>query len=259
MSRVRLDPSGREPLEPVPLTADVKKEKAPRPSFDYVEIGARSNFSFLQAASSPEALVQRAAELGYDAVGIADRDGLYGVVRAHEEADHQGLRLVVGCELTIDPEGDPPRDLEEGRPRPTLLVYVESHAGYRNLCRILTQSHARYTKGKPRTGEGVPRNCFSGIPLSFVSEYSEGLWAVACPSTIGGIAESFGRRASLGVYRHYEGGDKARIEQSLAERSAVVDFCEIALREILREPAAERQAVGVNAGAGKQNDRIAVL
>src|SRR5580700_1475471 len=216
MSRVNLDPSGREPLEPLPLM-DVKKEKAPRPTFDYVELGARSNFSFLQAASSPEAMVQRAAELGYDAVGIADRDGLYGIVRAHGEADKQGLRLVVGCELTIDPEEGDPEERERPRgQRPTLLVYVENHTGYRNLCRILTQSHGRYTKGKPRTGEGVPRNCFAGIQLSFVCRHAEGLWAIASASVKGGIVDAFGPRVSLGVHRHYEGGDKANIERVIA-------------------------------------------
>jgi error-prone DNA polymerase len=196
---------------------DVKKEKAPRPTFDYVELGARSNFSFLQAASSPEAMVQRAAELGYDAVGIADRDGLYGIVRAHGEADKQGLRLVVGCELTIDPEEGDPEERERPRgQRPTLLVYVENHTGYRNLCRILTQSHRRYTKGKPRTGEGVPRNCFAGIQLSFVCRHAEGLWAIARASVKGGIVDAFGPRVSLGVHRHYEGGDKANIERVIA-------------------------------------------
>jgi error-prone DNA polymerase len=217
LSRVRLDPSGREPLEPVPLLQDANKPKAPRPSFDYVELAARSNFSFLQAASSPEALVQRAADLGYDALGIADKDGLYGIVRAHEEVEKQGLRLIVGCELTIDPEkGDPEaRETFRGE-RPTLLVYVESHAGYRNLCRILTESHGRYTKGKPRTDDGVPRNCFAGIPLSFVCEHAEGLWAVAGTSAIAGIVDAFGPRASLGLYLHYEGGDKARVEQAIA-------------------------------------------
>src|ERR1700689_3236754 len=152
MTRVKLDPSGREPLEPVPLESEPRADKIPRPRFDYVELGARSNYSFLQAGSSPERLVERAAELGYDAIGIADRDGLYGIVRAHEEAEKLGLRLIIGCELTIDAPFS-------ASPRPTLLVFVESHAGYTNLCRILTKSHARYTKGKARVDEGVPRNC----------------------------------------------------------------------------------------------------
>jgi error-prone DNA polymerase len=184
----------------------------------------------LQAASPPEALFQRAAELGYDALGIADRDGLYGIVRAHEEAEKRGLRLVIGCELTIDPEeGEVKTQDPSPRPRPlfrpTLLVHVENHTGYVNLCRILTESHARYTKGKARPREeGVPKNCFAGIPLSVVCARAEGLWAMA-PATpvwmkkLGLFKDAFGERASLGVYRHFEGGDQARIQRAIAAAS----------------------------------------
>jgi error-prone DNA polymerase len=218
-------------LGPASLEKEARAAKVARPRFDYVELGARSNFSFLQAGSSPERLVQRAAELGYDAVGIADRDGLYGVVRAHEEAEKLGLRLVIGCELTIDPE-----------PHPTLLVFVESHEGYTNLCKILTLSHARYIKGKARIDEGVPRNCYAGIPLSFVCQHARGLWAIApsCPAWwphLLALKDAFGARASLGVHRHYEGGDKARLERAIAEseRHRVPLCVHNAVRYALRE------------------------
>ena len=49
----------------------------------YAELAAVSNFSFLTGASHPEELVERAGELGYHAVGIADTNTLAGVVRAH--------------------------------------------------------------------------------------------------------------------------------------------------------------------------------
>src|ERR1035441_4523585 len=68
----------------------------------FVELAARTHFSFLRGGSSPRALVERAAALGYDALGVADCDGLYGMVRALEAAEELGVRLVVGCELAID-------------------------------------------------------------------------------------------------------------------------------------------------------------
>src|SRR5450432_2654600 len=68
----------------------------------FVEVAARTHFSFLRGGSSPRALVQRAARLGYDALGIADCDGLYGMVRALEAAEELGVRLVVGCEVALD-------------------------------------------------------------------------------------------------------------------------------------------------------------
>ena len=91
-------------------------------------------------------------------------------------------------------------------------------------------SHARHPKGKPRDpGEGVPRNCFAGIPLSFVAEHAQGLWAMLPLPPLGHAAsdafttrlheqlrEAFGERASLAVHRHLEGGDHARIAAAIA-------------------------------------------
>ncbi len=171
----------------------------------FVELGARSCFSFLQAASTPEDLVRRAGDLGYDAIGIADRDGLYGMVRAQEEAAKRGVRLVVGCELTVS--ATPPH----GR----VTVHVESHDGYRSLCRILTESHRLHPKGKPRTAdEGVPRNCFAGVPVAYVCDHTLGLWCMAHDDVTDDDArllrDAFGARFSLAVHRHMDGGDDVR-------------------------------------------------
>src|SRR5438105_732354 len=107
----------------------------------------------LRGGSSPRAMVLRAAQLGYEAIGIADCDGLYGMVRAMEAAEEASLRVVVGCELAID-----------GAPIRSLWLHVANHDGYVNLCKLLTKSHARHPKGKPRKPEdGVPRNQFAGI------------------------------------------------------------------------------------------------
>ena len=57
---------------------------------DYAEIQVTSNFSFMRAASHPEELVRQAAAFGYKAIGIADRNSLSGVVRAHIEAKKSG-------------------------------------------------------------------------------------------------------------------------------------------------------------------------
>jgi error-prone DNA polymerase len=53
----------------------------------YVELHAASAFSFLQGASLPEALVERAAALGYPALALLDRDGVYGAPRLRRGSD----------------------------------------------------------------------------------------------------------------------------------------------------------------------------
>src|SRR5262245_57718862 len=130
MGTISRDSCSHMPLEP-PL--------APV-SHPYVELTVRSNFSFLQGASPPEELIQRAKELGYDAIALTDRDGLYGTVRAMEEADKQGVRLIVGCELTfvhqapVQPapvvsEGELPCEPAREPRYSTLTVLVENHDG----------------------------------------------------------------------------------------------------------------------------------
>ena len=67
----------------------------------YIELHTSSAFSFLRAASLPETLVDRAAALGYPAVALLDRDGVYGAPRFHKAALAAGLRPLIGAELTL--------------------------------------------------------------------------------------------------------------------------------------------------------------
>ena len=67
----------------------------------YIELHAASAFSFLQGASLPETLVERAAALGYPALALLDADGVYGAPRFHKAAKQAGLKAIIGAELTI--------------------------------------------------------------------------------------------------------------------------------------------------------------
>ncbi len=112
---------------------------AGRPS--YVELHARSAFSFLRGGSHPEQMVERAAELKLPALALCDRDGLYGSPRLHAKAKEMmkesqneiKIRALVGCELT----------LQDGA---VLPVLVASRTGYQNLCRLITRAKLRGTK-----------------------------------------------------------------------------------------------------------------
>jgi len=71
------------------------------PSAPYIELRCRSAFSFLAGASLPEDLADRAAALGYPALALGDRDGVYGAPRFHKAATAAGIRALVGAELTL--------------------------------------------------------------------------------------------------------------------------------------------------------------
>jgi error-prone DNA polymerase len=128
----------------------------------FIELHASSAFSFLDGASLPEALVARAAALGYPALALLDRDGVYGAPRFHLAAKKAGLKAIIGAELTIRAGRGPRREArgadESSRPSQLaprtsdvifkLPVLIESQAGYRNLCRLLTMAKLRARKGE---------------------------------------------------------------------------------------------------------------
>ncbi|HWP99856.1 MAG TPA: error-prone DNA polymerase, partial [Vicinamibacterales bacterium] len=110
----------------------------------YVELHCASAFSFLDGASTPEALVDRAEALGYRALALVDRDGVYGAPRFHLAARRAGIRPIIGAELTIAAAGGAPADPRVWR----LPVLVESREGYRSLCRLVTTMKLRAPKGE---------------------------------------------------------------------------------------------------------------
>ena len=68
----------------------------------YVPLWVKSNHSFLEGASFPEELVERAHALGLSAVAITDRDGVYGLVRAQMRAKELGIRIVTGAQIAVE-------------------------------------------------------------------------------------------------------------------------------------------------------------
>jgi error-prone DNA polymerase len=111
----------------------------------YIELHASSAFSFLRAASLPEALVDRAATLGYPAVALLDRDGVSGAPRFHKAALAAGLKPLIGAELTIEVSADSRKPKAESFSLPVLCA---SQEGWRNLCRLLSKMKLRAPKGE---------------------------------------------------------------------------------------------------------------
>jgi len=119
----------------------------------YIELHARSAFSFLRGSSTPDELASTAAALGLEAMALCDRDGVYGAPRFFNAAREHGIRPIIGAEVTM----------EDGSVVPVL---VESRAGYQNLCRLLTRAHLCAPKGQ------------SKVAWSQWPEFAEGLVAL---------------------------------------------------------------------------------
>jgi error-prone DNA polymerase len=174
----------------------------------YAELRCRSCFSFLEGASHPEELVARAAELGLSALALADRSGLYGIVRAHGEARRCGVPLVVGAELQV-------ADLGRGRPGWLTLLAVDRE-GYANLCRLLTAAHGGEPgpAAPPRREQDEVR-----VPLRTLGDRARGLFALHAgidAEEAARLRELFGRRLALAVARHHVAGEEVRLAAARA-------------------------------------------
>ena len=120
----------------------------------YVELHARSAFSFLEGASLPEELASRCAEIEQPALALLDVDGVYGAPRFHLAANKLGIRALIGAEVHAS----------DGT-RYSLLA--ENRTGYQNLCRLITRM-------KLRGGQvGKPQNPYATD--DDFAEYAQGL------------------------------------------------------------------------------------
>ncbi|HEY4547740.1 MAG TPA: error-prone DNA polymerase [Pedomonas sp.] len=162
----------------------------------YAELEATSHFSFLRGASSAEELFGRAALLGIEALGIVDRNSLAGMVRAHEAAKANGVRLIVGCRL----------DLVDGM---SVLVYPTDRPAYSRLCRLLSLGKRRGGKGKCRLEWADLVAYGDGLIAVFVPEVADehcGLW-------LRRLREAFGNRAYMALTLRRRPNDQVRLHE----------------------------------------------
>ncbi|HEX6938781.1 MAG TPA: error-prone DNA polymerase [Longimicrobiales bacterium] len=217
----------------------------------YVELRCHSAFSFGDGACTPEALVSRAAELGYAALGLTDMADLGGVIRFVLEAERQGVRPVVGAELVVD-----------GHPAAFLAMNA---VGCRNLAGLVTRARVEAfvegggarggvgageldgegrvegvgsgRRGHPygevvRRPRGLPR-----VTWADVVERSEGLIALTGPASgelawlvrtgrpeeaayqLGRWREVFGERLAVEVQLHHVSGGERALAGALIEQA----------------------------------------
>ena len=204
----------------------------------YVELHARSAFSFLQGASLPEEMAQICADRGMGALALLDRDGVYGSPRFHQAAKKLGIRAHIGAEVTVERAGRWP-------------LLVRDRTGYQNLCRLITRFKMRSKKG-----EGA-------ATAAEVAEHAEGLVCLtggddgplAAALGRGGLDEArreverlaatFGRENVYAeLQRHYDPVEEAR-NQSVAEIARGLGLPLLATNGVAHATPAQREVLDV--------------
>ena len=136
---------------------------------DYIELHAASAFSFLEGASGPEEIIERAAELNIPSIALLDRNGIYGAARFHTSAARAGVAAHIGAEIAVADFG---RRLEQAVWLPAqrtaeparLPLLCASRTGYQNLCQLITAFKLR----EPGKSEGA-------ATFAELEQFAEGL------------------------------------------------------------------------------------
>ena len=194
----------------------------------YVELHAASAFSFLQAASSPESLVERAHVLDMPTIALLDHNGVYGSARFHTSAKLNGVQAHVGAEVSVSSFGSrlmPPAWLPHQHPdEPARLpLLCESREGYQNLCQLITQFKMREsTKNDGAATCDDLKQYASG--LICLTGGDEGPLAAALArggeaeghKTVENLTRIFGREnVYVELQRHQERGKEARNQAAI--------------------------------------------
>ncbi|MFP6584854.1 MAG: error-prone DNA polymerase [Candidatus Hydrogenedentota bacterium] len=185
----------------------------------YTPLWCKSNYSFLEGASHPDELVDEAYRLGLRSLALTDRDGVYGLVRAHVRARELGVQLISGAQMSV------------GEDR--ILLLAENRAGYGNLCRLISKGRLRSPKG------------LSDVTWSEVYEHAAGLVALWPGMTSlsnevsSDLRDTFGDRLYALLTRHRQAGDERR-EHALREWARRHTVPTVAGMEILYHTPARR-------------------
>ena len=198
-----------------------------RAAVEYAPLWCKSNYSFLEGASHPEELVEQAHALGLLGLALTDRDGVYGVVRAHVRARELGVHLICGAQVSL-----------AGGAQVVLLA--TDRAGYANLCRLITRGRRRHAKGEC----SVTADEVCGHAGGLVALWPGAHWAAEADAdrdrpALAALRDAFGDRAYGLLARHRLAGEAPR-EGWLRARAREIGLPLAAGTEVLYHDPARR-------------------
>ncbi len=170
----------------------------------FAELAAATHFSFLRGASSPADMVAAALALGHAGIGIADRNSVAGVVRAHvairearEARPDLAFKLAVGARLVF------------ADATPDIIAYPVDRRGWGRLTRLLTLGNRRADKG----------DCHLGF--DDLADHAEGLLLIAmAPARLADLAALAPSRVWLAAAMPRAGRDRRQLAARRAAAAA---------------------------------------
>src|ERR1044071_6343261 len=169
----------------------------------YIELHARSAFSFLEGASVPEELIAACKAFDMPSMALLDRDGVYGSPRFHLSAQKNEIKAHIGAEITVSAQS--PKSKVPSRETFSLPVLVRTRKGYQNLCRLITLMKLRVPKhAKPGECSVTPAELaeYAGGLICLTGDHTGPLWSdtnqtVSTTRGSGWVKPAAERRAEL--------------------------------------------------------------
>src|SRR5690348_16552685 len=147
----------------VSLPSPIERSHIPGVTQPYVPLRVFSSFTKLEGAMEPKTIASRAATLGFPAIAVTDRNGLYGVMPFSEACIAKGVQPIVGAMLAVAR----PSDLGGEGGIDWLVLLAKDEQGYANLCKLVSSAHL------DRPVEQEPH-----VPFSSLEGLSDGLIAL---------------------------------------------------------------------------------
>lgn len=130
---------------------------------NFVHLHVHSHYSLLDGLAKIDELLDRAKELGMDALALTDHGVLYGAIEFFEKARKAGIKPIIGCEMYLAPNGRKNKRPKIDDVRHHLILLAKNETGYKNLMKLVTIAHLEGFYYKPRIDKEILRQYADGL------------------------------------------------------------------------------------------------
>ncbi|MBO5104519.1 MAG: PHP domain-containing protein, partial [Ruminococcus sp.] len=130
---------------------------------EFVNLHVHTEYSLLDGACRIKKLIERVKELGQTAVAITDHGNMYGVVEFWKEAEKNGVKAVIGCEVYVAPRSRHDKDGRIDLSPSHLILLCENNEGYRNLVKLVSAASIEGFYNRPRVDVELLKKYHSGL------------------------------------------------------------------------------------------------
>lgn len=133
---------------------------------EFTHLHVHTQYSILDGAANIELLIKKAKESGMKALAITDHGNMFGVLKFYNEAQKQGIKPIIGCEVYIAKEGRTLREKTRGKQYHHLILLAKNKTGYFNLSKLVSLGYLEGFYYKPRIDKEILEKYSEGIIVS---------------------------------------------------------------------------------------------